>query len=497
MSNAPKNLIIICSDEMRGDCLGTTGLNPDIRTPNMDALAKRGVNFSRHFTTCPKCVPSRISMMTGRYPHTDGYRNIFQHLPADQPDMASQLKGAGYETALFGKNHCWENLLEASQKPSQLAEGQKGMAFDHHSWTGHYGDIYSQGSKQAEQERAASKTPMGKSTLDDFESPGTYRGDMRGWDDEVYAEQAIDFLTQTRDRKRPFFMQLNLEKPHTPYNVEEPYFSMYDRDAIEAYPSSLPKNASLTYREQQKVRNEGIDEAGLREIQATYYGMVSKVDHLVGQVVAAIEAQGLFEDTVVMLWSDHGDYAGQYGLPEKWDTGFSDCLTHSVLVMAAPGLPSGKRVESLSDNTDIVPTLCELLEVSPPPGLHGGSLVPVAQGQGGANDGRAAVFSEGGHEAEMRGRFSFPDATNGKQKTYRDCPDTMARARMVRTATHKLVIRETGGDELYDLEEDRWEMNNRWDDPALAAVKTDLLTKLAKWALTTDTDRPYQAEVGA
>ena len=270
-------------------------------------------------------------------------------------------------------------------------------------------------SKRAEQERAASKTPMGKSTLDDFESPGTYRGDMRGWDDEVYAGQAIDFLTQTRDRKRPFFMQLNLEKPHTPYNVEEPYFSMYDRDSIEAYPSALPKNASLTYREQRKVRNEGIDEAGLREIQATYYGMVSKVDHLVGQVVAAIEAQGLFEDTVVMLWSDHGDYAGQYGLPEKWDTGFSDCLTHSVLVLAAPGLPSGKRVESLSDNTDIVPTLCELLEVSPPPGLHGGSLVPVAQGQGGANDGRDAVFSEGGHEAEMRGRFSFPDATNGKK----------------------------------------------------------------------------------
>ena len=234
---------------------------------------------------------------------------------------------------------------------------------------------------------------------------------MRGWDDDVYAAQAIDFLTKTRDRGRPFFMQLNLEKPHPSYHVEEPYFSMYDRDAIEQFPSALPRNASLPYREQRAVRNGGVDDAGLREIQATYFGMISKVDELVGKVVAAIEAQGLFEDTVVMFWSDHGDFAGQYGLPEKWDTCFCDCLTHSVLTLAAPGLPVGKRVEALSDNTDIAPTLCELLGVEPPLGMHGRSLVPVAQGGGGAGRG---VFRGRARGGDARS-FQFPGGREQRQ----------------------------------------------------------------------------------
>ncbi len=85
------NLLILCTDEFRGDCLGANGLNPDIRTPNMDALAARAVNCSRHFTTFPKCVPARASLVTGRYCHTDGYRTIRRHVPASQPDLLSSL----------------------------------------------------------------------------------------------------------------------------------------------------------------------------------------------------------------------------------------------------------------------------------------------------------------------------------------------------------------------------------------------------------------------
>lgn len=129
---------------MRGDSLGASGLNPDIRTPHMDALAARGVNFTRHFATFPKCVPSRVSLVTGRYCHTDGYRNIFQHLPEGTPDQLSTLKSRGYPSALFGKNHCWENLLEASHTPPQLKPGQRGLSVDHHLWTRAFRDLYDQ-----------------------------------------------------------------------------------------------------------------------------------------------------------------------------------------------------------------------------------------------------------------------------------------------------------------------------------------------------------------
>ena len=137
-----RNLIILCPDEMRGDCLGASGENPDIRTPHMDALASRGVNLARHFTCFPKCVPARVSMMTGRYPHTDGFRTIQQHLPADRPNLLAQLIEAGYESAVFGLNHCWENMLEASHTPPELEPGQRGLRVDHHSWTRGYREVY-------------------------------------------------------------------------------------------------------------------------------------------------------------------------------------------------------------------------------------------------------------------------------------------------------------------------------------------------------------------
>lgn len=112
-----KNLIFITSDEMRGDAPGFMG-NPDCRTPSLDRLAGRGVTFTNHFCVHAKCVPSRISMMTGRYPHTDGFRTINQHLPPEEPNLLRVLKEHGYETAVFGHNHVWEDLPGSPTAPS-------------------------------------------------------------------------------------------------------------------------------------------------------------------------------------------------------------------------------------------------------------------------------------------------------------------------------------------------------------------------------------------
>lgn len=486
---------------MRGDCLGANRLNPDIRTPHMDALAARGVNFTRHFATFPKCVPSRGSLVTGRYCHTDGYRTIFQHLPEGTPDLLSTLKSRGYQSALFGKNHCWENLLEASHTPPQLKPGQRGMAVDHHSWTRAFRDLYDQ-AKAAPPDDDTNPDPNALSrfgyTPEHLLHGFDYRGRRRAWSDEVYADQAVRYLREVRDKSRPFFLQVNLEKPHTKYEVEEPYFSMYDRAAIRALPYGLPERAPAACLRQREVRTGmEIPEPVLREIQATYYGMVSKVDVLMGRMMDAIDAEGLWEDTVVLLWSDHGDYAGQYGLVEKWDTSYGDALTHVPCVMAGGGLPAGRRVEALSDHTDLAPTLLELLGMPPLTGMHGRSLLPVVRGE---SVGRRAVFSDGGHEREMRERMArtaeVPDE-NRKQTTYRRYPDTMARARMVRTASHKLVVRETGDHELYDLTRDRWEMHNLHGQPGTETVTAELMMELVQWGLATDTDRPAQDQVGA
>ena len=492
-SASPRNVLILCTDEMRGDCLGANGLNRDIRTPHMDALAARGVNLSRHFTTFPKCVPARISLVTGRYCHTDGYRDITRHLPAEAPNLLTVLLGRGYEAALFGKNHCWENLLEASNTPPSLGPDQRGLRIDHHSWTDGFRDLYD----HCRQEMQPTEAARQRAQLD---RPLTGYLDYDGavdthWADEAVTRQAIRFLTGARDPDRPFFLQVNLEAPHPAYAAPEPWYGMYDPDTIEAYPHTLPENAPLSLRKQRELRTgDAADGAMLRKMQAVYYGMISRVDEQMGRIVAALDAAGLWDDTVVLLWSDHGDFAGQYGLGEKWDTTFADCLTHVPCVLAGGGLPAGRTVESLTDHTDLAPTLLGLLDLEPDWPVHGHDLAPLLRGE--VDHVRDAVFADGGHGAAMRQRFNFTGAESGKQRTYRECPDAMAKAKMVRTADHKLVMRETGDHELYHLPSDRWEMDNRFGDAGFAAVREDLMQRLIGWTLRTDPDPPVQ-RVGA
>jgi choline-sulfatase len=480
-----KNLLFITSDEFRGDCLSANRLHPDARTPRLDALAAEGVNFSRHFATFPKCVPARASLTTGRYCHTDGFRDIFQHLPASAPDLLASLLARGHEIALFGKNHCWENLLEATHTPPQLAPGRAGHRIAHHSWTPPFADIYhrlkAELAPSADEAAAQRSAPVKTAELH--------------WADEAYTRQAIQFMDTVRDPGRPFYLHVNLEAPHPPY-VAAPAGSelRHDPAAITPFPHEPPSAAPLALRAQREVRLAGLrDEAALRRIQAAYLDMISRIDSQVGRILDALDARGLRESTVVVFVSDHGDFAGQYGLREKWDTCFADCLLHVPCLLRAPGLPAGRVVESVTDHTDLAPTLCELLGLPPLPGMHGHGLLPALAGR----PLREAAFADGGHEAALRARMDRANRDGDKQETYARHPDAMARAMCVRTATHKLVWRETGDHELYDLAADRWELDNRFADPALRPVREDLMARLLDWRLRCAPDRPAVERVGA
>ncbi len=474
-----QNLIIICADELRGDCVGYAG-NTDVRTPNIDSLASSGVAFLNHFAVYPKCTPSRVSLMTGRYTHTDGYRALPIHLGPKQPDLLSTLKSLDYVTAVFGKNHCWD-------------EG-RWNAMDHRGDRSPYTDGVSRPGGPTF--RSHEPMPLG----------WDYAGarDVRSGD-RVNATSAARFLTETRDRSRPFFMQFNIESPHPPYGVIEPFFSMADRQSLKTFPTDIPKNAPLCVRAQRECRTGvAIDPSHAREVQATYYGMIAEVDSHVGKVMSALEASGERDNTVVLFWSDHGDYAGQYGLAEKWDTHFADCLTHVPCIIRAPQWHAGQRVEHLSDHTDLCPTLASLLGIKLPFGVHGRCLEPTLQGQ----PVRDAVFSEGGHEKAIVdqardhiGKWMVPEEEKGKgfpkNKTYYAHPESMLRSRMIRTHQHKLVVRQTGDNEFYDLCDDPWELDNRIADPATAADQLRLFERLARWGLETDPDSPPITSIGA
>jgi choline-sulfatase len=500
MSQRARNVLLITADEMRGDAPSFMG-NPDCQTPCLDRLAARGTVLEKHFCVFPKCVPSRVSMHTGRYTHTEGYRTVMgdNHMPRGQPNLLEQLRAIhGYETCMFGLNHVFE--------PEWFYGGNKAGqgAVDYHSFI--EGDLQEIAMRDRTYPPRKPDAPIPPEMEIDYE--GCVEGTVeRKFLDENRCDQAIHYLEHLRDRSRPFFLQLNISKPHPPYQVCEPYFSLYRREAIEAYPHQLPENAPLPLRKQRELRlGNDVSSEVLREIQAVYYGMCSFVDEHIGRVLDCLREQGLEDDTLVIFTSDHGDFAGQYGINEKWDTTMADCLLHVPMVIAGPGIPEGARFAELTEHVDLPASLLEYLGLDrgePTWHWHGESFLPVLEGK----PGKAAVFADGGHEAPMRARFDRPvwqekngrriKATGGKQLTYGECPDTMARAKMIRTKDWKLVVREVGGNELYHMSEDPWELRNLYGQAGTEAITLELQTALLEWCLRTDTDRPFVQEVGA
>lgn len=493
---SPLNLIIITSDEMRGDIPSYMG-NPDCKTPSLDRLAEQSVAFDQHFTVHGKCVPSRCALITGRYAHTDGFRTVNKTnlLPPGTPNVLTALKAQGYETAAFGHNHMWADLWGDNSKGSGCT--------DYHSYTTDIFQPFTQ-HKHEVQQPDENSAPI-RINADAVNHEVARRTEpLTGFCDDNRAEQAVHYLKTLRDRSRPFYMQCDFSAPHPGYAVEEPYFSMYDRQGIRPYPYGLPENAALPLSAMREIRTgEVACEEDFRQLQAVYYGMCTKVDMLIGRVLSAIEEEGLFENTVILFTTDHGDFAGQYGLMEKWDTAMQDCIMHVPAMLRAPGLPAGQRVDSLTEHTDLAPTVLELLGVEPDWGIHGESLLPIIRG----DKRKEAVFADGGHDPDMLRRFNGPltqnkkgrevPATLGKQDTYKRYPDSMARTKMVRTDRWKLVVRLAGGNELYDMQQDPDEMNNLYGQPGHEDVVRDLQLRMLEWCLRTDTDLPYQEKVGA
>ena len=493
-----KNVLFITSDEMRYDASSLNG-NPDCRTPHLEALGKRGVVFDNHFTVHGKCVPSRIAMQTGRYAHTEAIRTVNKDnlLPKGDPNLMEHLRGKGFETAVFGLNHVWHDewFYGGNEKG--------GGAVDYHSFTtGYFDDL---AMRKVPVPDRQTPVPACAKELETIDYSGCKEGSVENFSDLNRTEQAVKYLTEVRDRSKPFYLQVNLSKPHPPYGIHEPYYSMYDRDAITAYPHELPENATLHLRKQRELRlGNDISEAALRELQAVYYGSVTFIDDCIKRIMEAMESEDLFKDTLIIFCADHGDFASQYGINEKWDTAMQDCILHVPFILAAPGLPAGTRIDSLTEHVDIPETVLELLGIDGDERWHwhGRSLLRAIEGER-----KAAVFADGGHEAPMRARFDCPafadknglqiKTTGGKQLVYRDFPDAMARVKMVRSEDWKLAIRETGGNELFDLKNDPNELVNVYGDAAYNDVVMDLQHQMIQWCLRTDTDRPYQENVGA
>jgi arylsulfatase A-like enzyme len=467
------NFVIFMPDEMRADAAGCYG-HPLVQTPHLDRLAAEGTRFDLCYAQHPVCSPSRCSMLTGWYPHVAGHRTLWHLLRPHEPNLLKTLKQAGYDVRMYGKN----DVFAAESFPDSVTEARGGK--------GRKGELLREGEDD----------PLYDSFLAE-----PCPGDEWSTNDGDCVRQGIEFLRSPHEQ--PFMLYLPLTFPHPPYSAPMPWHDMYDpADVPDLRPADL-KDKPLFHRLIRKTRGlDRISDDDFRKIAAVYYGMITYSDHLLGELLRALDETGLADDTCVLFLTDHGDWAGELGLVEKWPSAMDDTILRVPLVIRTPGGKAGHEVDTPVELFDIMPTILELAGLEAEHTHFARSLVEQLRGAPGDAD--RAAFAEGGYDPHephcFEGKPSDGLARDPSHIYYQKAhlqqtePASVCRSAMVRTQTHKLIARTNDTSELYDMRADPHEMNNLYGTPQGAPAQTDLEHRLLRFYLRTSDVVPPDAD---
>lgn len=480
------HIVIVNPDQWRGDVLGHAG-NPAAVTPNLDGLVRQdAVSFSRAFCQNPVCTPSRCSFMSGWYPHVRGHRTMHHMMKPDEPVLLKTLKNEGYFVWWAGKN----DLVPADADLSDYCDiryrpetaPMPGLHVDQ-SWRSGPDSSYYY------------SFLAGK--LDIPEGRGN-----RGDGDWANIEGAIRMIAERPD-DRPLCLYLALGYPHPPYGVEEPWYSLIRRELLPERRSGQIDWASkfgMLRGLRERLGLRGWSGEQWTELRSVYYGMCARVDHQLGLLVQALKDAGIYDDTALFFFSDHGDYTGDYDVVEKAQNTFEDPIVRVPFIVKPP---SGFEVEpgvrdALVELVDFPATVEDMLQLTPSHTHFGRSLLPLIAGA--AKEHRDAVFCEGGR---------LPDETHCREAEEGLDPEHLyyprlslqqeegnahTKAVMVRTAAYKYICRLHEQDELYDLTRDPQEKANVIGDDAYAVVLRQLKERLLAFYMETADAVPYSGD---
>lgn len=479
------HIVIFNPDQFRGDVLGHMG-NPAAVTPNLDQVVEQdGVSFKYAYCQNPVCTPSRCSFMSGWYPHVRGHRTMFHMMQEDEPVLLKTLKDQGYFVWWGGKND-----LVPGENPVDP-----------------FCNIRHKASKPLKPNLHVEQSWRGDPDEDNYYS--FYAGKLDTGGDEYYYDSdwddvmsAIDFI-HNRPEDQPICIFLSLSYPHPPYGVEEPWYSMIDRDKVPPRiptPENWKGKPSILKGIWERQNLKGWTEKRWQELRATYYGMCARIDHQFGLVMKALREAGIYDDTAVFFFSDHGDFTGDYGLVEKTQNTFEDCLTRVPFIIKPPAWVDVKpRVsEAMVELIDFPATVEALTGIKPNHTHFGRSLVPVLEGR--TDEHRDAVFCEGGR---LHGETHCMELESVDQRTprglywprlslQREEGPEHTKAVMIRTKEFKYVRRLYESDELYDLTQDPMELDNKISDPEYADILAQLKDRLLTFYLETGDVVPHK-----
>lgn len=356
------NVVIIMTDQQRADLCKREGFPLDT-TPFLDLLARRGVWFNKAYTSMPVCAPARVSMLTGRWPSAHRVRT--NHNIEDAyytEDLFDVFRRHGYSTALIGKNH------------SHLSPEKCDFWFE----CGHLG-IHGDGLSQ--QERAFNKW-MEETHFHMSLEPAPFPLECQiPYRLVSKAEEWVKSIG-----RRPFLLWLSFPEPHNPYQVPEPYWSMFPPEILPLprADESILEVKGFKYcwcRACFELAFPGFKEQ-IPRARASYLGMLRLLDDQIRRFVEFLDAQRLLEDTIIVFLSDHGDFVGEYGLLRK-GPGLAEVLVRIPLQFFGPGIRRFENPHPAHVSiVDIMPTLCEAVGIQLPDGVQGRSLWPLLTGEG-------------------------------------------------------------------------------------------------------------------
>jgi len=473
----PPNIVIVNPDHFRAEALAHLG-NPAAVTPNLDETARTGVSFRYAFCQNPVCSPSRCSFMSGWYPHVRGHRTMHHLMRGGEPVLLRILKENGYYVWWGGKN--------------DLVAGQHGMA--------PYCHAYYPGRGRKGRPVRGDSPWRGEPGGDNYFS--FYMGELDKGDEEYYPDEDWDVVHRAIEviedpPAEPFCLFLALSYPHPPFAVEEPWFSLVDRNALPPR-APLPEDWDMKPAMLRGIcRNRGLegwDEARWNELRAVYYGMCSRVDHQYGLILDALKRAGRWDETAVFFFSDHGVYAGDFCVVDINQNTFEDVQIRVPFLVKPPSsvpVRPGIR-DALVELVDFPATVYDLAGIEPGYSHFGMSLLPLVRGE--RNEHRDAVFCEGGrlhgerHCMELEYEPGHTDPTDiyypRLSLQASDGPEH-TKAVMCRTREYKYVMRLYEKDEFYDLRDDPRELHNRIDVPAYEAAVSALRERLLRFFLET------------
>lgn len=436
MKNKP-NILLIVSDQHRYDCTGFSGQYP-VKTPNIDRLAAEGMWFSNAYTPIPICCPSRQCLLNGRRPESFGALwNFDNSLPtgALKPTEYAwprDLKRVGYRTGFVGKWH-----VNPEFGPSE---------YGYDDWVG-------------EHEYAAFRKEK--------YPEGSIRSDWKGQLDTVpledssthwLAARTIEMIRRYARTGEPWHIQLDFPQPHLPCCPSEEFASLYDPEQVPAWGGFQDNLRNKPYIQRQQRVNwevEGMTWPEWQPVAARYYAIISQMDEAIGRVVRSLKELGLDEDTVVIYTSDHGDMCGSHGMVDKHYILYDDVVRVPLAVRWPSVIRAGARCEAfVYQFMDLAPTLLEIAGIEQPDFFCGNSLLPLFQERMPACWRKEAVSTYNGQQFGLYTQ------------------------RMIRNERWKYIWNTTDVDELYDMQTDPYELQNRIGDESLKDVLKELRNRL-------------------